>query len=311
MIIRIPGRIDNRYLMENDELRLKSNLVEGKDYVIISEPLWLSLHRIYGGNPAISRRVIKTKNNNLELELYPLLLHIHRYNQNGVKQLCDQLLSSKVQTVCKIKNRVCQILDVDPNRSRLMLMDSISNTVIPLTDEQKTLEDLELCEEAFLLLDVANSRGKFHNPSHIASNSHSDNNSHGIVGLDNLGNTCYLNSALQCIFHTHLLRDYFLSNEYSNHINRNSISGYNGDLAVGLARLMQCVWKEQYLLLAPRSFFSILKSGHQEYQGNRQHDAQEILQLILDVSYNYSNKIIACHSTTTYHLTCFIILPHI
>ena len=62
------------------------------------------------------------------------------------------------------------------------------------------------------------------------------------------------------------------------------MSGYHGVLAEKLARLVQCVWREQHLILAPRNFFALLKSVHQEYQGNRQHDAQEILQLIMDVS---------------------------
>ena len=32
----------------------------------------------------------------------------------------------------------------------------------------------------------------------------------GAVGLVNLGNTCYMNSVLQCLSNTQLLRTYFL-----------------------------------------------------------------------------------------------------
>lgn len=36
----------------------------------------------------------------------------------------------------------------------------------------------------------------------------------GVTGLNNLGNTCFMNSALQCLSNTAPLTDYFLSDQY-------------------------------------------------------------------------------------------------
>ena len=43
----------------------------------------------------------------------------------------------------------------------------------------------------------------------------------GLCGMTNLGNTCFLNSILQCINNTKPFTIYVLSNEYKESINKN------------------------------------------------------------------------------------------
>lgn len=66
------------------------------------------------------------------------------------------------------------------------------------------------------------------------------------TGLGNLGNTCFMNSTLQCLAHTPLLREYFLSGRYVDEINGTNKLGTGGELATEFANLLNEMWLEEY-----------------------------------------------------------------
>eukprot|EP01032_Pedospumella_encystans_P012542 gene12542-14505_t len=104
----------------------------------------------------------------------------------------------------------------------------------------------------------------------------------GLVGLDNLGNTCYMNSSLQALLHTQPLVDYFLSQAYTRHINTTSIHGFKGQLAQAFGQLVCDTYSTANKSIVPRNFKNSIAAMHDQFAGHEQHDAQELLAFLLD-----------------------------
>ena len=75
----------------------------------------------------------------------------------------------------------------------------------------------------------------------------------GCVGLVNLGNTCFMNSIIQCVSNTPHFRTFFTSGQYRADINKSNPLGMRGELAREFAKLVTDVWSGDYKVIAPRS----------------------------------------------------------
>ncbi|KAJ8480386.1 hypothetical protein OPV22_024113 [Ensete ventricosum] len=112
----------------------------------------------------------------------------------------------------------------------------------------------------------------------------------GLTGLKNLGNTCFMNSAIQCLAHTPKLVDYFLG-DYSRDINLNNPLGTKGELASLFADLLRRLWTLDRTPVDPCIFKENLGRFASEYAGRNQHDSHEFLAFLLDGLHEDLNRV--------------------
>jgi len=114
-----------------------------------------------------------------------------------------------------------------------------------------------------------------------------NNNIYGLTGLINQGNTCYMNSILQCLSNCKDFRNFILNKEII-HILNNSDNIYvakkklDNTLTFQLKRIFSYLWFNDYKVIELSSFRKIFCKKIQMFQNFNQHDSQEALLCIID-----------------------------
>uniref|UniRef100_A0A0A9YH44 Ubiquitin carboxyl-terminal hydrolase n=1 Tax=Lygus hesperus TaxID=30085 RepID=A0A0A9YH44_LYGHE len=113
-------------------------------------------------------------------------------------------------------------------------------------------------------------------------------NNHGLSGLRNIGNTCFLNSVVQCLSNTRLLREYLISREYISEIRT---SDNKGSLIKSFGDVVTELWSDEGKVVNTSSFKSHIQRYAPRFMGYNQQDAQEFLRYLLEGLHDDINRV--------------------
>jgi len=100
-------------------------------------------------------------------------------------------------------------------------------------------------------------------------------------GLENLGNTCYFNSALQCILQTPQLTNFLIENDYSG----------DCEFTKEYQNVTRGMWLGQDAV-NPEKLHNLFTQKYTQFDNRNQHDSQEAFLCILDILSKSLTKII-------------------
>ncbi|XP_025771721.1 ubiquitin carboxyl-terminal hydrolase 4 [Puma concolor] len=283
---------------------LKEHLIDELDYVLVPTEAWNKLLNWYGcveGQQPIVRKVVEHGLfvKHCKVEVYLLELKLCE-NSDPTNVLSCHF--SKADTIATIEKEMRKLFNIPAERETRLWNKYMSNTYEQLSKLDNTVQDAGLYQGQVLVIEPQNedgtwprqtlqSNGSAFSASYNCQESPSSHIQPGLCGLGNLGNTCFMNSALQCLSNTAPLTDYFLKDEYEAEINRDNPLGMKGEIAEAYAELIKQMWSGRDAHVAPRMFKTQVGRFAPQFSGYQQQDSQELLAFLLDGLHEDLNRV--------------------
>ncbi|CAH1796752.1 unnamed protein product [Owenia fusiformis] len=112
----------------------------------------------------------------------------------------------------------------------------------------------------------------------------------GNAGMRNLGNTCFMNSVLQCLSNTKPLLEYCMQERHIMDINKTT-SSLKGALINAFVSLLNSIWKSGESYVVPTSLKAQIQKFAPRFGGYNQQDAQELLIYVLEGLHQDVNRV--------------------
>jgi ubiquitin C-terminal hydrolase len=239
-----------------------TSIIYGLDYEIVHHSIWDTLVGIFGNARMIVRHYVLNPSTNKPMVLL-----------NAVHILIDldgHVMQKSVAgnwLVRDVKRQLCEILQLSAdaysfsiNSTRLQESETVSQVLAQhsgnwclVSDDPDPDPDQDAVEAPA--------------PKH--------------VGLRNLGNTCFFNSAVQCLLRIRPLFELAVSSDYPDLINATNPKGSGGRIATAFRELAEQMCSPM-LCVNPSRLLSAICRKYPVFANWGQHDPQELLSALLD-----------------------------
>ncbi|KAB2065688.1 hypothetical protein ES319_A09G106200v1 [Gossypium barbadense] len=290
--------------------------VSGRDYALVPGEMWLQALKWHSDAKVAAKggKSFSAAEDDMA-DVYPL--HLRLSIPREMNSLAVKI--SKKDNAVELFRRACKIFSIDSEQTALYFVNERDRF---LKDSQRQSDQEILLElQVYGLSDSMKCRGgrkdeMLGHPANCSSdapvlsnscNGTTNSNfgstsasifcgrsgeagSLGLTGLQNLGNTCFMNSAIQCLAHTPKVVDYFLG-DYTREISPDNPLGMKGEIASAFGDLLRKLWAPGATPVAPRAFKSKLARFAPQFSGFNQHDSQELLAFLLDGLHEDLNRV--------------------
>ncbi|KAK3103303.1 hypothetical protein FSP39_018356, partial [Pinctada imbricata] len=324
-----PGPIDNTPLLKEDSNDLKEHLIDQLDYMLLPKDAWDKMVSWYGlinGQEPIARKVIEqgmfVKHCKVEVYLMDVKLCENSKLEEPIVRNFSR--ADTIEDVEKIMRKEFSI----PDDKEVRLWNKyMSNTYEHLSKRDCTLQDAGMYPGQVIVIEQKNDDGtwprqakntnstnsygasststrsgssydsygsgsSYYNSSYSSWNEPGRGNAApGLCGLANLGNTCFMNSAIQCMSSVPKLTNYLLGDRWINEVNEDNPLGMGGEIAKSYTELIKTMWSGKYSYTVPRNFKLAVGRFAPQFSGYQQQDSQELLAFLLDGLHEDLNRI--------------------
>ncbi|EDR29290.1 ubiquitin carboxyl-terminal hydrolase, putative [Entamoeba dispar SAW760] len=313
-LYKLP-KLDTIMGLSDENGYLKGEIKEGIDYLLISKKNKKMIKRLYGFFdediifPKLPKVYIYKTQKYVIKESIPIhltiTLHFIGINQTEsiierTKEVYKNITISKAiknlqkefQNDIKFINYEVKVMKNE--EEEVENLENIVSTIIINSNELNKV-NIQIIEKQTPMINsiysYASNISSRYSGYYGIRNEEEPNGIKGVCGLHNLGNTCYMNSAIQCLIHTIPLVQFFQKEDWKKEININNPLGTSGKLVEQWYQLLIKYWSG-YSTITPREFKYAIGEFAPQFSGYQQHDSQELVAYLIDGIHEDLNRVL-------------------